>query len=141
MVHLLTIAATLMSVLLHGLLGCCWHHTHAQEAAILTRQSSRNCTHVSHCCAHEGSGPAQTPGSEQQSPDHDTPCDEESCVFYVGEVKKDESRVVGLVAELPTGVLTLFVQASRCFIPVVTRDCHDPELLRLRLARLQRWIV
>jgi hypothetical protein len=140
MVHFLTISATLVSVLLHGLLGCCWHHAHAAETVGLQSQKSGNCAQVSGCCAHERSHSILMNDTEQ-SPEREAPCDEEPCVFYVGEVKKEVSRVSGPVAESGDGVPSLFVQPSQFVGPVLTSDCHDPELLRLRLAMLQRWTV
>ena len=68
---------TVATVLAHSLLGCCWHHGHADRP----EQSGRQTALLSHVgCHHDGDSCSH--GIPQQA-DHPTPndCDGNHCLF------------------------------------------------------------
>jgi hypothetical protein len=73
---LLTIAA----MLLHSVLGCCWHHAHD------VTPSPENVTHHSEGCGHRHHAAAET-GTSSESPgdDQHEACREPSCVYVAAK--------------------------------------------------------
>lgn len=69
---------TLLLVLYHTLVGCCWHHAHGEGQA--TRADSSH--HVA-CCghSHEGHDHGRDPSNPPDG--NDSGCDHGPCVFLV----------------------------------------------------------
>lgn len=76
---------TVTTFVAHGLLGCCWHHTHshvvgAERAVAEPAVTERGDCHGHHC-ASERATDTDDHGSRNSGAPHDPGCDEEQCVF------------------------------------------------------------
>jgi hypothetical protein len=85
-------AAMLSVMLLHSILGCCWHHghTHSATACLSGSNSERpessriHTTHshrLHHTCSHHHT-PSQSPADHDQVPHHHQ-CDQDDCHFLL----------------------------------------------------------
>lgn len=85
-------AAMLTVMLLHSILGCCWHHGHTHVVTDCQfgshgerQESSRiQATHSHgrhHTCSHHHT-PTQSPADQEQVPHHHQ-CDEDDCHFLL----------------------------------------------------------
>ncbi len=74
--------ATVLPMLVHSILGCCWHHAHAH--------GKLNCVHSTHE-THSGHDHYRDHRSEHNDPvapapcDHDESCNDMRCVYLVAE--------------------------------------------------------
>ncbi len=91
--HRIVHSLAMSLVLYHVLVGCCWHHAHAESA-----EPSGETLQSPTCCQHhheDGREPADLPHP------HDGGCDGESCDFVVphidGPPQLDETAVASLV--------------------------------------------
>ena len=82
-------AAMLTVMLLHSILGCCWHHGHTHSAAACQSGSNGERSDLSrishglhHTCSHQH-GPAQSPADHE--PVHHHQCDQEDCNFLLAK--------------------------------------------------------
>ena len=87
-------AAMLTVMLLHSILGCCWHHghTHSGAACLSGLNSERSglsglqSTHshgLHHTCSHHHS-PVQSPADHERVPHHHQ-CDQDDCHFLMAK--------------------------------------------------------
>ena len=87
-------ASMLTVMLLHSILGCCWHHGHAHSAVACQTGSSGDrpvpsriqSTHshgLHHSCSHHHA-PAQSPADQEQVPHHHQ-CDQDDCHFMLAK--------------------------------------------------------
>ena len=99
---------TMLLVLYHTLVGCCWHHSHAETPEVLA-EASVGAT----CCghSHDEHGDRHEPSDPPHS--DDSGCDHGTCVFFVpptdaGTDAVDETAPVnGLCSDLPRhGILS-----------------------------------
>lgn len=70
----------------HGLLGCCWHHTHshvvsAEQAVVESGGCHGHRHHHGHRSASEQAANSDDHGNRNSDAPHDPGCDEEHCVF------------------------------------------------------------
>lgn len=70
----------------HGLLGCCWHHTHSHvigaERTVAERGGCHGHGHRhAHHCASERATDTDDHGNRNSDAPHDPVCNEEHCVF------------------------------------------------------------
>lgn len=76
----------LLLMLLHSILGCCWHHSHhsacnPENSRVVGQSSVESPAHTDHAtspCHRHGTG---NPGESPTEPCPDSPCDEERCLF------------------------------------------------------------
>ena len=117
LVHSLMIAV----MLLHSILGCCWHHSHEDSncgcVAVFcstgTEQTSSHaeCSHSGdHDCDGEHSGACPGDDSEGAPHRHD-PCDHDECVYMIAKVvgaplSFSVAFAVTLDAPCATGLIT-----------------------------------
>jgi hypothetical protein len=94
MQRLLTLILSL-NLALHAVLGCCWHHAHAEPA-------TPDANH--HHCGHDH-GPAPGHDDHDRAPAPDN-CDEGACLFVRGDQSGPTVQMVelGLWLDLPESV-------------------------------------
>lgn len=85
----LIVSATLMPMLVHSILGCCWHHAHAAETVKFSRVGTVDQSHVRphnhHHCCHDGESNLPTPCEEHKS------CEDMGCVYLPVKAVRSES--------------------------------------------------
>jgi len=102
----LAVSVTLLPMLFHSIMGCCWHHTHSgyQSTFFAERSVSEACCGHKHehrhnqdrACHSKADRIAQkfAAGSEQPEPcQHHEPCDGVDCVYLTGKVTHCSLRV------------------------------------------------
>lgn len=80
----LVVLVTLLPMLIHSILGCCWHHAHFDQSDVFRGQSLKADIHRHQCTHHHCSGNAsnETPKSPVPAPcKHHAPCEEVRCEF------------------------------------------------------------
>jgi hypothetical protein len=131
---------TLLTMLLHSVYGCGWHHIHGCMSHC-AENSDAHSHHFGHTHAH-GHGHSHHESSDSDSPEphdqHSSECDHTECRFVT-------TNAVALVAPpehgfwlvLPeTGAsLSPVGKADICFRPILSSDAHAPEFC----ARIQVW--
>ena len=75
-------SATVLPMLVHSILGCCWHHAHSE--CDLPCEHSRAETHAGHRHAHDQPSENHDPVVPAPS-EHDESCDDVCCVYLAGE--------------------------------------------------------
>jgi len=78
----------LLPMLLHSILGCCWHHAHysvchSENSRVVCQSSVESPAHADHATSlcHNHEHGAGNPGESPIEPCPDSPCDEERCLF------------------------------------------------------------
>ena len=146
----LTHALMIVTMVLHGILGCCWHHGHAAACASEARRvaSPQAVPAETACCHHHGhdhslspdspgsSGPDQQPGDPV---DHEHECSDGACV-YVGSKAPELSSPIPFQAFLGAEVGLLLKGPARNSVdrPVGTPPPHFRSSLA-SCALLQVW--
>lgn len=78
----LIVSVTLLPMLLHSILGCCWHHAHSEcnhSCVFLTVDSHAGHSHA-HCqCVEDNDPSAPAPCGD------DGPCDDVRCVYIAAK--------------------------------------------------------
>jgi hypothetical protein len=120
---------TIVSVLIHGLLGCCWHHDHAVVRNPAGAKSHSCCKHHHHHAA---------PHQEQKSQHGKVPhhkCEGETCVFARTEAGHSTDVLItpavdslSLVASAPTA-LAMDSRGAELFSPPLLRPPVRSHLL------------
>ena len=80
----LVVLVTLLTMLAHSILGCCWHHAHGDHGTPCDTASVEVDIHSHQCAHHHGPNGSSTevPVSHGPAPcKHHAPCDEVDCVF------------------------------------------------------------
>ena len=84
----LIVAVTLLPMLMHSILGCCWHHAHAEGR--LNSAHAQSEAHTSnrhghrHLCCHHDCNDASVPI------EHNEPCDDVRCVYLVAQPMRSD---------------------------------------------------
>lgn len=84
----LIVLVTLLPMLVHSILGCCWHHTHSDQVAVCETPSVQADIHRHQCTHHHCSAGAniEVPTSQTPAPcKHHAPCDDVDCVFLAAK--------------------------------------------------------
>jgi hypothetical protein len=139
----------LVPMLIHSILGCCWHHAHSHSgqdhvvAVMIDGDSSPDHAHAGHSsCQFHGS---PISGGEHHSDDHpaESPCDEDRCV-YSGVA----AAVVTQLVSLEMWGFTHFIladpqvlQQSRLTAWGAFRDMSFSHSARERRALTQVWLI
>lgn len=87
-------ASMLTVMLLHSILGCCWHHGHMHSGAacqtgssgdrlVQSRIQSTHSHGLHHTCSHQHA-PAPSPADHERVP-HDHQCDQDDCHFLMAK--------------------------------------------------------
>ena len=87
-------ASMLTVMLLHSVLGCCWHHGHTHSAgtcqagssgdrSVPSRIQSTHSHGLHHTCSHYH-GPAQSPADHKRVPHHHQ-CEQDDCHFMLAK--------------------------------------------------------
>lgn len=130
---------TLLTMLLHSVYGCGWHHIHGCMSHCSENSEAAHVNHFGHTHAHghshHESSDSESPASHDQ---HSSECDHTECRFVT-------TNAVALVAPPehdfwlvlpPTGAtLSFVVKAEMGFRPMLSSDAHAPEFC----ARIQVW--
>lgn len=134
----ITVAAI---IILHSVLGCCWHHAHeskacsAVESKVDVAAGACGCRHHGHTAPRPASAPDK---GESEHPDH-RPCDEKCDFVGTGRFEQADSTGVRLVESLTTidepviVPATLGMQVERIADPVSPPPVRRHLLLRLLL--------
>ena len=80
----LVVLVTLLPMLVHSILGCCWHHAHFDHVDVCAAPRVQAAIHRHQCTHHHCSKNASAEASASPVPApcrHHAPCDEVSCVF------------------------------------------------------------
>jgi hypothetical protein len=110
-------------IVLHAVLGCCWHHARCTEFAARPHGHSKH-----ECCRHHDSR-----GEDGKIPhDSSEDCHEASCVFVRGET----SRVGDLAGEMALDVAMDDGVTLTCSQSVVSRRLDEARLSHVPLGRL-----
>lgn len=134
----LVVSVVLLPMLVHSILGCCWHHAHSE--------SDRSCEH-STAETHTGHSHSHDQPSENHVPvvpapyDHHESCDDVRCVYVAAEPVRNMLAVdlQSHVAVLDScGILTLNATftASRNW-----QSGHEVPASSQRRALTQIWVV
>ncbi len=143
----------LLPMLLHSVLGCCWHHVHDHAAAVSTMaadsaQSERADQH--HCCQHhhraipEVTGEAGSHSGSDREPAPHSPCDEVRCeLAMVATVTTASAALTNPLLEaawLIDGSFDLKVCVSP-FRAHAPSPVLLPRLASSRRAFMQIWLI
>ena len=85
-------SATVLPMLVHSILGCCWHHAHSdgQFRCVQSTPAPHTCHHLLHHNDHH---------SEHRNPvapapcDHEESCNDVRCVYHVAEPVQNASAL------------------------------------------------
>lgn len=117
--HALLSNLTALSLLIHALLGCCWHHGHSETCASSHAKAST-------CCSHKHEKP-QGGGKESEPTEHsDQKCEGETCVFARTETQSD------IDIELAPAFESQFFQAkitTPCIFKEPPAELYSPPVL------------
>jgi hypothetical protein len=88
----LVVSVTLLPMLFHSILGCCWHHAHSEYCSTnaLDQKNSHQCCSHRHChgddLSIENDGPVLPVRNEHQAPSqrHES-CDGVDCVYVTAK--------------------------------------------------------
>ena len=146
---------SIVAMLAHAFLGCCWHHVHAVDWHHAHAEESDGCEqkvapvaerHTHHPCERERnthsvvhSHPAPI---DPRSP-HEAPCDEPDCSYLASSAPERVAPTVSsdlphLAGEIDTGLSTL--PASLTGSTPAAAAAHPLSTARMRAA-LQVWVV
>ena len=84
----LVVSVILLPMLVHSILGCCWHHAHS-ECDLPCEQSTAE-SHAGHPHAHDQLSENHDPVAPVPC-DHDESCDDVRCVYLAAEPVRNES--------------------------------------------------
>lgn len=106
--HVRTVISILVavSVALHSVLGCCWHHAHETESATV-EVARKPAETVRRCCCHRHHSEAETTAAETESQEHNSgerdsaPCGEKCQYVAAARVQLDDLNSNWLIAWLP----------------------------------------
>ena len=134
----LIVSVTLLSMLVHSILGCCWHHAHSEfrlGCAHSTSESYRG-HHHQHDHRSEHKDPVVPAPLE-----HDQSCDDAPCVYVVAEPIRNE-----FAPGLHERVATLDYRCSLVLNAAVTATSgalqrSDAPLPSQHCALTQVWVV
>lgn len=121
---------TLLLVLYHSLVGCCWHHAHGEEQAPRT-DASDDVT----CCGHSHQGHDHGREPSEAPSRNDTGCEHGKCVFFVPPTA-DVAGIADSVATsngLYSDVLQDGIVRSKCSDVRESPPCSARPPLRLHL--------
>ena len=148
-------AGSIVAMLAHAFLGCCWHHTHAEDwhhahaeesdgceqtdASAAARHSHRPCERDGNTHSVVHSHPAPT---DPHSP-HEAPCDEPDCSYLASTAPEHEAPIVAfefghLTGHVSTGLSTVSGSPTARSIPAAS-IAQPLSTARLRAA-LQVWV-
>jgi hypothetical protein len=159
MSRLFLVAATVLPMLIHSIVGCCWHHAHGATPLGGCEQFDTEVFHQAgkhKSCSHDHSpngpsagtadakpvakatGQANDPGCPADGP---PPCDEGRCVEFWAESAKEKIGFAVWIVELATGRPSDFVpQQSMSSIRLLDLHASQAEAASPR-AQTQVWIV
>ena len=159
MCRLFLVVATVFPMLVHSILGCCWHHAHvAASGHDLNRpgtEDAHDAGRFKSCChghSHNKATAASTDvkglsretraANGSSCPAHDSaPCDEEHCTEYWAETAQAKISFAAWIVQLTTG------QTPDCFHRMSTISIGSPVPQYPRAiasrphARAQVWLI
>ena len=130
---------TLLTMLLHSVYGCGWHHIHGCMSHCVENSDARHSPHCGHSHApghsHHHSSDPDSPSSHDQ---HSSECDHTECHFVatnaVALIAPPEHSFWIVIPQTVAG-LSSSVKADVCFRPLLCSDTHAPAFC----ARIQVW--
>lgn len=142
-------ASMLTVMLLHSILGCCWHHGHAHSAAGCQSGSNvdravqgriqRPHSHagLGHTCSHDHA-PSKSPADHEPVP-HRHHCEQGNCDLLVGKSWEFPQQIelmfafeADVYADVPMVLITtLASQDSEPVFDTATSRCAVPQVWRI----------
>lgn len=145
-------ASTLLAMLVHSVLGCCWHHDHASHRDIVSCAVSGHpegddeiVSPIRKCCGHKHASDAAPAhqGSDENSPcDHsDGGCVEAHCVYTAS----NEAKLPSDLVQFAMLVTPLQATATLCPPSVAVLSAIEngplPRAAAAVCAQLQVWLI
>lgn len=153
------VAATMLPMLVHSILGCCWHHAHAAADIDVCEHSNADLSrqvHFHKSCSHghqyedgvRGANVAKFSVVEAESTDDSgcpgddqSPCEEDRCMDFLSDATKQRIGFANWIVDLAIGQPFEFAsnQLTSCVRRFVLQNPHaNPSSPR---ARTQVWVV
>jgi len=108
--HPVAASLTAVALIVHALLGCCWHHAHLAQSAVEGGDAIRPVVHGDHVHWHDGEHDRSD--DTRHHHDGDSDCDEAQCTYAGGASRVQiQSPLTGL--ELPLLAPTISLVAGR----------------------------
>lgn len=137
---------TTTAVVLHALLGCCGHHSHADQGlacddAHQTVQTSCGCRHGGVTSPSTDEEPAdEEPGHRGDG--HDEPCNGPECQFVGVERSDDVEQALSIPVWLPLNEAQGVMTGTCTLSGTLTRDlCPHPSSAVVVRAATQVWLL
>ena len=90
---------TVAALIAHALLGCCWHHGHAEAPISSTTQATiKSVVHGGHFHSHASSEGDHEPTPEDHEHDHQG-CDDGACTFAAAGRANDVSNSIAAACQ------------------------------------------
>src|SRR5688572_6312451 len=97
--HFLATSLTVAALIAHALLGCCWHHAHAEALGSATTQAAiKPVVHGDHFHFH----PSSEGDHESTPPDHEHDrqgCDDGACTFAAANRTSDVNNSIAAACQ------------------------------------------
>ena len=130
---------TLLTMLLHSIYGCGWHHIHGCMSHCSEHSEAAHLNHFGHTHAHSHSHhESSRSGCPAPDDQHSSECDHTECSFVAtNSVVLVAPPEHGFRVVLPPtdACLNSQVRANVCFRPLLSCDTHAPAFC----ARIQVW--
>lgn len=130
---------TLLTMLLHSVYGCGWHHIHGCMSHCVERSENKQPTHCGHSHApghsHHDESDSETPTSHDQ---HSSECDHTECRFVstaAAAIVAPPECVLWIIAPKADAGASSLVKSDSVLHPTLSSDTHAPEFC----ARIQVW--
>ena len=130
---------TLLTMLLHSVYGCGWHHIHGCMSGCLENSENKHPLHCVHSHApghsHHDAHDSETPTSHDQ---HSSECDHTECRFVstaAAAIVAPPECVLWIVAPEADSRAQSLVKLDSGLRPTLSSDTHAPEFC----ARIQVW--
>ena len=149
----LATALTLLAMLVHSMLGCCWHHSHGARAdsggcAVDGdhRDEVKSKSPPRVCCGHRhapSSAPASRDATDENSPS-DNPrgcCEEGSCVYTTSSEVKLPSDFVQFASLMPPMRETLTLCLHSVAVLATIENGHPARPAAEVRAEWQVWLI
>ena len=140
----LIVSVTLLPMLIHSILGCCWHHAHSECDFPGVRETVESDTGHCHTACHQHAGSHRCDHNDPAMPtpcEHKTPCDDVRCVYVATEPVR-----IALALDLQEHVAAIEVGRILTFAVAAKSLVHRHQTQRVsaalqHCALTQVWVV
>ena len=134
----LVVSVILLPMLVHSILGCCWHHTHSE--CELACEHSTTESHAGHRHAHD-EFPEDNDPVVPAPCEHDKSCDDVRCVYLATEPVRN-----ALAFDLPSQVAELnsccyLIHSATVTASRNSQRTHEVPASSQHRALTQVWVV